>query len=124
MAGFKKGAFSVAVKAGVDVVPITLLGTGEGCVGGGGREGRGGRGGLEWSEGIRPPPSFAIFDGVVAGSSAQRHPLLLPPFTRSPPPLTYPLRCNDALWVGGHLAAGARAHRGARTHPHQGSGRG
>jgi 1-acyl-sn-glycerol-3-phosphate acyltransferase len=28
MAGFKKGAFSVAVKAGVDVVPITLLGTG------------------------------------------------------------------------------------------------
>eukprot|EP00955_Chlamydomonas_euryale_P043242 352542-Chlamydomonas_euryale.AAC.1 len=26
--GFKKGAFSVAVKAGVDVVPITLLGTG------------------------------------------------------------------------------------------------
>lgn len=29
MMGFKKGAFSVAVKAGVDVVPITLLGTGE-----------------------------------------------------------------------------------------------
>lgn len=29
MAGFKKGAFSVAVKAGVDVVPITLLGTGD-----------------------------------------------------------------------------------------------
>lgn len=28
MAGFKKGAFSVACKAGVDVVPITLLGTG------------------------------------------------------------------------------------------------
>ncbi len=28
MAGFKKGAFSVAVKAGVDVVPVTLLGTG------------------------------------------------------------------------------------------------
>jgi 1-acyl-sn-glycerol-3-phosphate acyltransferase len=28
MAGFKKGAFSVAVKAGVDIVPITLLGTG------------------------------------------------------------------------------------------------
>ncbi|GAX80248.1 hypothetical protein CEUSTIGMA_g7686.t1 [Chlamydomonas eustigma] len=28
MAGFKKGAFSVAVKAGVDVIPITLLGTG------------------------------------------------------------------------------------------------
>lgn len=29
MMGFKKGAFSVAVKAGVDVVPITLLGTGK-----------------------------------------------------------------------------------------------
>jgi len=29
MAGFKKGAFSVAVKAGVDVVPITLIGTGD-----------------------------------------------------------------------------------------------
>ncbi|KAF5837663.1 hypothetical protein DUNSADRAFT_4096 [Dunaliella salina] len=29
MAGFKKGAFSVAGKAGVDVVPITLLGTGD-----------------------------------------------------------------------------------------------
>ncbi|KAG2434449.1 hypothetical protein HYH02_012279 [Chlamydomonas schloesseri] len=28
MAGFKKGAFSVAAKAGVEVVPITLLGTG------------------------------------------------------------------------------------------------
>jgi 1-acyl-sn-glycerol-3-phosphate acyltransferase len=28
MAGFKKGAFSVAVKAGVPVVPITLVGTG------------------------------------------------------------------------------------------------
>lgn len=28
MAGFKKGAFSVACKAGVDVVPVTLLGTG------------------------------------------------------------------------------------------------
>mmetsp|Transcript_34400 Transcript_34400/g.62004 ORF Transcript_34400/g.62004 Transcript_34400/m.62004 type:complete len:226 (+) Transcript_34400:560-1237(+) len=28
MTGFKKGAFSVAAKAGVDVVPITLLGTG------------------------------------------------------------------------------------------------
>jgi hypothetical protein len=51
MAGFKKGAFSVAGKAGVDVVPVTLLGTGDlmpsgmsmehtvcvsGCVGGGG----------------------------------------------------------------------------------------
>lgn len=33
MMGFKKGAFSVAAKAGVDVVPITLLGTGEGGVG-------------------------------------------------------------------------------------------
>lgn len=42
MAGFKKGAFSVAVKAGVDVIPITLLGTGEH----GGREGwEGGLGG-------------------------------------------------------------------------------
>lgn len=29
MAGFKKGAFSVAVKAGVDVVPVTLIGTGD-----------------------------------------------------------------------------------------------
>mmetsp|Transcript_4690 Transcript_4690/g.11097 ORF Transcript_4690/g.11097 Transcript_4690/m.11097 type:complete len:414 (+) Transcript_4690:2273-3514(+) len=29
MAGFKKGAFSVAGKAGVDVVPVTLLGTGD-----------------------------------------------------------------------------------------------
>jgi 1-acyl-sn-glycerol-3-phosphate acyltransferase len=29
MGGFKKGAFSVAVKAGVPVVPITLIGTGE-----------------------------------------------------------------------------------------------
>ncbi|GFH25257.1 PlsC domain-containing protein, partial [Haematococcus lacustris] len=29
MAGFKKGAFSVAVKAGVDIVPVTLLGTGD-----------------------------------------------------------------------------------------------
>jgi 1-acyl-sn-glycerol-3-phosphate acyltransferase len=29
MKGFKKGAFSVAVKAGVDVVPITVLGTGK-----------------------------------------------------------------------------------------------
>jgi len=29
MAGFKKGAFSVAVKAGVPVVPITLVGTGD-----------------------------------------------------------------------------------------------
>ncbi|GFR45352.1 hypothetical protein Agub_g6721 [Astrephomene gubernaculifera] len=28
LAGFKKGAFSVAVKAGVDVVPVTLIGTG------------------------------------------------------------------------------------------------
>ena len=28
MAGFKKGAFSVAVKAGVDVVPITIIGSG------------------------------------------------------------------------------------------------
>lgn len=28
MAGFKKGAFSVATKAGVDVVPVTLIGTG------------------------------------------------------------------------------------------------
>ncbi|GLI70468.1 hypothetical protein VaNZ11_015378 [Volvox africanus] len=28
MAGFKKGAFSVAAKAGVDIVPITLVGTG------------------------------------------------------------------------------------------------
>jgi 1-acyl-sn-glycerol-3-phosphate acyltransferase len=28
MGGFKKGAFSVAVKAGVPVVPITLIGTG------------------------------------------------------------------------------------------------
>lgn len=28
MRGFKKGAFSVAAKAGVDVVPITILGTG------------------------------------------------------------------------------------------------
>ena len=29
MIGFKKGAFSVAVKAGVDVIPLTVLGTGE-----------------------------------------------------------------------------------------------
>jgi len=29
MAGFKKGAFSVATKAGVDVVPVTLIGTGD-----------------------------------------------------------------------------------------------
>jgi len=29
MADFKKGAFSVAVKAGAPVVPITLIGTGE-----------------------------------------------------------------------------------------------
>lgn len=29
LAGFKKGAFSVACKAGVDIVPITLIGTGE-----------------------------------------------------------------------------------------------
>eukprot|EP00882_Tetradesmus_deserticola_P007053 GHRQ01007425.1.p1 GENE.GHRQ01007425.1~~GHRQ01007425.1.p1 ORF type:complete len:346 (+),score=136.04 GHRQ01007425.1:213-1250(+) len=29
LGGFKKGAFSVAVKAGVPVVPITLLGTGD-----------------------------------------------------------------------------------------------
>lgn len=33
MAGFKKGAFSVAVKAGVDVVPVTLIGTGAGVGG-------------------------------------------------------------------------------------------
>lgn len=29
MGGFKKGAFSVAVKAGVPIVPITLVGTGQ-----------------------------------------------------------------------------------------------
>jgi 1-acyl-sn-glycerol-3-phosphate acyltransferase len=39
LAGFKKGAFSVAVKAGAPVVPITLVGTGE--KGGGRGEGAG-----------------------------------------------------------------------------------
>eukprot|EP00878_Enallax_costatus_P018209 GHUV01019161.1.p2 GENE.GHUV01019161.1~~GHUV01019161.1.p2 ORF type:complete len:166 (+),score=32.63 GHUV01019161.1:1332-1829(+) len=29
MGGFKKGAFSVAVKAGVPIVPVTLVGTGD-----------------------------------------------------------------------------------------------
>ncbi|MEW5306753.1 MAG: hypothetical protein WDW36_009195 [Sanguina aurantia] len=29
LAGFKKGAFSVACKAGVDIVPVTLIGTGD-----------------------------------------------------------------------------------------------
>lgn len=38
LGGFKKGAFSVAVKAGVPVVPITLIGTGE----------KGERGGVFW----------------------------------------------------------------------------
>ena len=60
---------------------------------------------------------------------------VVPPHLTSPPhtslllptlpyfPFLYPFRRDDALWVGGHLAAGARAHRGARTHPHQGAGR-
>lgn len=39
LGGFKKGAFSVAVKAGVPVVPITLVGTGVSVFGGGGGEG-------------------------------------------------------------------------------------
>jgi 1-acyl-sn-glycerol-3-phosphate acyltransferase len=44
LGGFKKGAFSVAVKAGVPVVPITLIGTGA-VLGGGGVLARGGGGG-------------------------------------------------------------------------------
>jgi 1-acyl-sn-glycerol-3-phosphate acyltransferase len=44
LGGFKKGAFSVAVKAGVPVVPITLIGTGV-YERGGGQGGQGGCGG-------------------------------------------------------------------------------
>ena len=79
LGGFKKGAFSVAVKAGVPVVPITLVGTGGWVWGGGGVCWRG-RGGGVGSPGAAGPgltglkqPAIPFFGGGgVEGGLSRR----------------------------------------------------